>query len=101
MGTLDMYNSPYFGQLTSGSSGSAQDAAYRKYKGIAEPTPNPMFQGPGLGSPQTASGPGGLGGLLGGARESSYGSSERDSFGSGGGGYDAFVGYRNDSTGPR
>jgi hypothetical protein len=37
--TMDMYNSPYFGSVGSGSFGRAQDAAYRKYKGIAEPTP--------------------------------------------------------------
>jgi hypothetical protein len=37
--TMDMYNSPYFGSVGSGSVGRAQDAAYRKYKGIAEPTP--------------------------------------------------------------
>jgi hypothetical protein len=35
--THDMYYSPHFGQMTSGSVGSAQDAAYRKYKGIADP----------------------------------------------------------------
>ena len=40
--TADMYNSPYFGSVSSGSIGRAQDAAYRKYKGIAEPTP-PQF----------------------------------------------------------
>ena len=39
MGTADMYDSPYFGIVGSGSIGRAQDAAYRKYKGIAEPTP--------------------------------------------------------------
>jgi hypothetical protein len=32
MGTMDMYNSPYFGQLGSGSSGRAMDAAYEKYR---------------------------------------------------------------------
>jgi hypothetical protein len=37
--TMDMYNSPYFGSVGSGSVGRAQDDAYRKYKGIAEPTP--------------------------------------------------------------
>ena len=40
--TMDMYNSPYFGSVGSGSLGRAQDEAYRKYKGIAEPTP-PQF----------------------------------------------------------
>jgi hypothetical protein len=38
--TMDMYDSPYFGSVGSGSVGRAQDAAYRKYKGIAEPTPD-------------------------------------------------------------
>jgi hypothetical protein len=37
IGTMDMYDSPYFGTMGSGSLGRAQDAAYRKYKGIAEP----------------------------------------------------------------
>jgi hypothetical protein len=37
IGTMDMYDSPYFGSVGSGSIGRAQDAAYRKYKGIAEP----------------------------------------------------------------
>ena len=44
--TMDMYNSPYFGSVGSGSVGRAQDAAYRKYKGIAEPTPNEMGAAP-------------------------------------------------------
>ena len=44
--TMDMYNSPYFGSVGSGSIGRAQDAAYRKYKGIAEPTPNEMGAAP-------------------------------------------------------
>jgi len=38
IGTMDMYDSPYFGSVGSGSVGRAQDEAYRKYKGIAEPT---------------------------------------------------------------
>jgi hypothetical protein len=32
MGTMDMYNSPYFGQLGSGSIGSAMDRAYEQYR---------------------------------------------------------------------
>ena len=40
--TMDMYKSPYFGSVGSGSVGRAQDDAYRKYKGIAAPTPNEM-----------------------------------------------------------
>jgi hypothetical protein len=39
MGTMDMYDSPYFGSVGSGSLGRAQDEAYRKYKGIAETRP--------------------------------------------------------------
>jgi hypothetical protein len=35
MGTDDMYDSPYFGRMSSGSTGSAMDRAYEKYKGIA------------------------------------------------------------------
>ena len=35
MGTMDMYNSPYFGQQGSGSSGRAMDAAYEKYRQTA------------------------------------------------------------------
>jgi hypothetical protein len=34
-GTMDMYDSPYFGRMSSGSVGSAMDAAYEKYKNIA------------------------------------------------------------------
>lgn len=37
--TMDMYDSPYFGIMGSGSEGSAQDKAYRKFKNISEPTP--------------------------------------------------------------
>ena len=33
--TADMYDSPYFGRMSSGSVGSAMDSAYEKYKGIA------------------------------------------------------------------
>ena len=32
VGTMDVYNSPYFGQMGSGSIGRAQDAAYMQYK---------------------------------------------------------------------
>lgn len=35
VGTMDMYDSPYFGSVSSGSSGRAMDKAYEKYKGIA------------------------------------------------------------------
>lgn len=35
MGTMDMYDSPYFGRVSSGSAGRAMDAAYEKYKNIA------------------------------------------------------------------
>jgi len=35
MSTMDMYYSPYFGPVGSGSSGRAMDEAYRKYKGIS------------------------------------------------------------------
>jgi hypothetical protein len=57
MATQDMYNSPYFGQMGSGSAGRAQDAAYRKYKGLADPNQlygqipqNPMPQPGGSGN---------------------------------------------------
>ena len=44
--TQDMYNSPIFGQMGSGSAGRAQEDAYRKYKGIAEPyDPSTAFLG--------------------------------------------------------
>ena len=43
---MDMYDSPYFGSVGSGSIGRAQDAAYRKYKGIAEPAPNSYGSSP-------------------------------------------------------
>ena len=33
--TADMYDSPYFGRMSSGSTGSAMDRAYEQYKGIA------------------------------------------------------------------
>jgi hypothetical protein len=74
LATQDMYYSPIFGQMSSGSAGRAQEAAYRKYKGIAEPEIdsrfkqlNPNQQG-GLGGPQGSFGgglQGGLGGLFG------------------------------------
>jgi hypothetical protein len=55
MATQDMYYSPIFGQMTSGSAGRAQEKAYRKYKGLADPNQhygqlpqNPMPQ-PGFG----------------------------------------------------
>jgi hypothetical protein len=56
MGTMDMYNSPYFGQLGSGSSGRAMDEAYEKYKsqmgpGIGGYEQRP-FTGTDKGSPQ-------------------------------------------------
>jgi len=37
--TMDMYDSPYFGRVGSGSFGRAQDEAYRKFKNIPDPTP--------------------------------------------------------------
>ena len=69
--TQDMYYSPIFGQMNSGSDGARQEAAYRKYKGIAEPEIDRGFknQQGGLGSPQGSFGgglQGGLGGLQGG-----------------------------------
>ena len=40
--TADMYNSPYFGQMTSGSVGRAQDRAYEQYlASIGKPVNNP------------------------------------------------------------
>jgi len=45
MGTMDMYDSPYFGSVGSGSAGRAMDAAYEKYKGIA-PRQNQMSSMP-------------------------------------------------------
>jgi len=54
--TMDMYNSPYFGDISSGSVGRAQDEAYRKYMGnnpqiglprdIGLGGPPPGFTGP-------------------------------------------------------
>jgi hypothetical protein len=35
MATMDMYNSPYFGSVSSGSVGKDMDKAYEQYKGIA------------------------------------------------------------------
>jgi len=40
-GTMDMYDSPYFGSVSSGSAGRAMDRAYEQYKGIA-PRQNQM-----------------------------------------------------------
>jgi hypothetical protein len=40
-GTMDMYDSPYFGRVGSGSAGRAMDRAYEQYKGIA-PRQNQM-----------------------------------------------------------
>jgi hypothetical protein len=74
IGTMDMYDSPYFGSVGSGSIGRAQDAAYRKYKGIAEPqeqriggyAPQPTSP---IAAPQPVATPkspsGGLGGVAG------------------------------------
>jgi hypothetical protein len=45
MGTMDMYNSPYFGMQGSGSAGRAMDRAYEQYKGIA-PRQNQMSPAP-------------------------------------------------------
>jgi hypothetical protein len=41
VGTHDMYTSPYFGRMSSGSVGQAMDRAYEKYKGIT-PRSNPV-----------------------------------------------------------
>jgi hypothetical protein len=38
MGTMDMYDSPYFGMQSSGSIGRAMDEAYKKYKGQTAPS---------------------------------------------------------------
>jgi hypothetical protein len=37
MATDDMYNSPYFGRMSSGSTGRAMDKAYEQYKGSFAP----------------------------------------------------------------
>jgi hypothetical protein len=68
--THDMYYSPIFGQMNSGSDGARQEKAYRKYKGIADPNMNANqifsgnlgsnFSGAGLGSGSA----GGLGGIF-------------------------------------
>ena len=53
MGTNDMYMSPYFGRMSSGSVGSAMDRAYEKYKGILPRQDQQipaMFNALGLGS---------------------------------------------------
>jgi hypothetical protein len=44
--TMDMYKSPYFGDVGSGSFGRAQDEAYRKFKNIPDPTPRMISPGP-------------------------------------------------------
>jgi hypothetical protein len=64
--TMDMYDSPYFGSVGSGSVGRAQDAAYRKYKGIAEPTPDGGPVGTSPAPIGVGGGMAGLRGLLGG-----------------------------------
>lgn len=47
-GTMDMYDSPYFGMQGSGSVGQAMDEAYKKYKGQTSPsTQRPAKTGPG------------------------------------------------------
>jgi hypothetical protein len=51
--TADMYDSPYFGRMSSGSVGSAMDRAYEKYKGISPRQDQQipaMFNALGLGS---------------------------------------------------
>lgn len=48
MGTMDMYDSPYFGLQTSGSKGRAQDDAYEKYlakSGTTTPETSPNLGG--------------------------------------------------------
>jgi hypothetical protein len=44
--TANMYKSPYFGDVGSGSFGRAQDEAYRKFKNIPDPTPRMISPGP-------------------------------------------------------
>jgi hypothetical protein len=44
--TMDMYKSPYFGDVGSGSFGREQDEAYRKFKNIPDPTPRMISPGP-------------------------------------------------------
>jgi len=59
--TMDMYNSPYFGSVSSGSVGRAQDEAYRKFKNIPDPTPpriDPSRIDPRLGTQPPAGGVG-------------------------------------------
>jgi hypothetical protein len=60
LGTANMYDSPYFGRLSSGSIGSAMDDAYRKYKGISSPAPGGVlasFIGGGLGNYEPGTNP--------------------------------------------
>jgi len=52
VGTMDMYESPYFGSVSSGTLGRAQDEAYRKYLSNnpqqAQPVQPPGFNGYGF-----------------------------------------------------
>jgi hypothetical protein len=61
--TMDMYNSPYFGSVGSGSFGRAQDEAYRKFKNIPDPTPPRLGTQPPAGGVGTTGFKSGFGGL--------------------------------------
>jgi hypothetical protein len=56
MNTMDMYDSPYFGTIGSGSAGRALDEAYKKYRGETGPGisgyEHQPFTGTNRGSPQ-------------------------------------------------
>jgi hypothetical protein len=69
MGTHDMYTSPYFGRMTSGSVGQAQDQAYEQYlASIGKPVAKQNnFPPEILNMLNGGTAPGGLGGMLGGA----------------------------------
>lgn len=56
VGTMDMYNSPYFGQMGSGSIGRAQDQAYTNYlKRISSTSSSVPVQGPPITTPPSSS----------------------------------------------
>jgi hypothetical protein len=86
IGTMDMYDSPYFGSVSSGSLGQAQDAAYRKYKGIAEPTRPTLGSSPYGSSPAQPVGRGStMGGALGFGRGMKKGGKVKDGSSNSGG----------------
>jgi hypothetical protein len=68
-GTQDMYTSPYFGRISSGSVGQAQDRAYEQYlASIGKPVANQNNFTPAMFNMLnggTAAAPGGLAGMLG------------------------------------